>query len=92
MSDDSFFKRLFFFLELGFMLLAWVRACRLLTYVAKSHKMGKLLITNGHKNEASKRVCEKLGAKWVRMARLPEWHDLYEEGLRFVNIFEWSID
>jgi len=68
-----------------------VRACRLLTAVAKVHKMDKLIITNGHKNEASKRVCEKLGAKWIRMARLPEWHDLYEEGQRFVNVFEWSI-
>jgi len=69
-----------------------VRACRLLTSVAKSHKMGTILITNNHTNIASKRVCEKLGSKWVRMARLPEWHDLYEEGQRFVNIFEWSLE
>jgi len=50
------------------------------------------LITNEHTNIASRRTCEKLGAKLIRKARLPEWHDLYKEGQRFVNVFEWSID
>jgi len=36
-------------------------------------------------------VCEKLGARLVRVARLPEWHDLYKEGRRFSNIFEWEV-
>jgi len=68
-----------------------VQACKLLAEVAKAHKMDKLLITNGVENAASKRVCEKLGAKFVRVARVPEWHNLYEEGQRFMNIFEWSF-
>ena len=68
-----------------------VRACRLLLPVAKAHGMVKLLITNNISNAASIRVCEKLGLKLLRAARLPEWHDLYEDGLRFVNIFEWDI-
>jgi RimJ/RimL family protein N-acetyltransferase len=68
------------------------RACRLLQPVAKAHGMKKLLITNKHTNIASKRVCEKLGARLVRVARLPEWHDLYKQGDRFVNIFEWSVE
>ena len=67
------------------------RACRLLLPVAKAHDMEKLLITNNHTNNASKRVCEKLGAKLIRVARLPEWHDLYKEGHRYSNIFEWEI-
>jgi RimJ/RimL family protein N-acetyltransferase len=69
-----------------------VRACRLLIPVAKAHKMTKLLISNAKGNIASKRVCEKLGARLVRVARLPEWHNLYIEGNRFENIFEWTID
>ena len=67
------------------------QACRLLLPVAKAHKMEKLLITNDIDNTASKRVCEKLGARLVRVARLPEWHDLYIRGGRFSNIYEWNV-
>ena len=68
------------------------RACRLLSPVAKAHSMMKLLITNNYTNTASRRVCEKLGARFLRVARLPEWIDLYKEGQRFSNIFEWSVE
>ena len=67
-------------------------ACRLLIPVAKAHGMIKLLITTNHTNTASQRVCEKLGARLIRTARLPEWHDLYKEGRRFSNIYEWSLE
>jgi len=69
-----------------------VTACQLLTPVAKAHGMKKLLITNIHTNTASRRVCEKLGARHVRLIRIPEWHDMYKEGKRFVNIFEWLVE
>ena len=68
-----------------------LRACRLLAPVARFHNMPKLLITNEESNIASRRVCEKLGAKFIRIAELPDWHELYKEGQRFVNIFEWDI-
>ena len=68
------------------------RACRLLLPVAKAHGMTKLLITNNYTNMASRRVCEKLGAQFIRTVRLPEWHDLYKEGRRFSNIFEWNVE
>lgn len=67
------------------------RACRLLAPVAKAHNMTKLLITNNETNTASRRVCEKLEARHVRLVRLPEWTDLYMAGQRFSNIFEWNI-
>lgn len=70
-----------------------VRACRLLAPVAKAHGMTKLLITNDYANNASRRVCEKLGARLLRVARLPAWHPLYsEDGMRFVNVFAWEVD
>ncbi|NLW18018.1 MAG: hypothetical protein GX033_10360 [Firmicutes bacterium] len=50
------------------------------------------MITNDHTNHASRRVCEKLGARLLRVAPLPEWHELYQNGQRFVNIFEWDIE
>lgn len=67
-----------------------VRACQLLAPVLKAHDMHTILITNNHTNTASMRVCEKLGAKKLRVARLPEWHDLYREGQRFENIYAWD--
>jgi ribosomal-protein-alanine N-acetyltransferase len=68
------------------------KACRLLVPVIRAHGMKKVLITNNITNIASKRTCEKLGAKLIRVARLPEWHDLFKDGQKFVNIFEWNID
>ena len=68
------------------------RACRLIAPVARAHGMIKLLVTNDHANAASRRVCEKLGARFVRLARLPEWHNLYQKGRRLSNIYEWSIE
>jgi tagatose 1,6-diphosphate aldolase len=68
-----------------------VRACRLLAPAARYHDMEKLLITNEEGNLASYRVCEKLGAKFVRKAELPSWHDMYEAGHRYMNIFEWDL-
>ena len=66
-------------------------ACKLMIPIAHAHKMSKLIITNNVTNTASRRVCEKLGAKLIRVARLPEWSELYKEGQRFVNIFEWNV-
>ncbi|MCL2215735.1 MAG: GNAT family N-acetyltransferase [Defluviitaleaceae bacterium] len=66
-------------------------ACSLLAPVAKAHGITKVLITNHINNNASRRVCEKLNAQLIREVRLPEWTDLYKEGQRFVNIFEWNI-
>lgn len=68
------------------------RACQLLLPVAKAHSMTKLLITNNPTNTASRRVCEKLGARFVRVARLPQWTDLYKGGQQFSNIFEWNLE
>jgi predicted acetyltransferase/cyclopropane fatty-acyl-phospholipid synthase-like methyltransferase len=68
------------------------RACRLLRPVAMAHGMTKLLITNDIRNTASRRVCEKIGARLVRAVRLPEWTDMYQRGHRFSNVFEWDVE
>ena len=67
------------------------KACRLLIPVMRAHGMDTALITNNVNNVASRRVCEKLGARLVRKAELPEWHDLYKAGERYVNVFEWRF-
>jgi tagatose 1,6-diphosphate aldolase len=67
------------------------RACKLLEPVAKAHGMTKLLVTTDAENTASIRVCEKLGLRLVRKVRIPAWHQLYKDGGRYENIFEWDI-
>ena len=68
-----------------------VIACRLVAQIAKAHSMEKLLITNNYTNTASRRVCEKLGAKLIRLVKLPEWTDMYKGGQRYENIYEWEL-
>ena len=63
-------------------------ACRICLQIAKAHGFKKIIITNNIANKASARVCEKVGAKLVRVAQLPTWHDLYKRGERYSNIYE----
>lgn len=67
------------------------RACRLLVPAAKAHDMKVLGITNNPANTASFRVCEKLGARFIGKAVLPESHSMYSETRRYSNIFFWDI-
>jgi len=66
-------------------------ACRMLAPLMRSHGMTKVLITNNPENIASRRVCEKLGAKLLRQVKIPRWHEMYSAGERYKNIFEWDI-
>lgn len=67
------------------------RACQLLVPLAKSHEMTKIVISNEYRNFASRRVCEKIGAKFLRVVALPKWHDMYSEGHLYENIFVLDI-
>jgi tagatose 1,6-diphosphate aldolase len=67
------------------------RACRLLRPLMRAHGMEKILITNNPENAASRRVCEKLGARLLLVAKIPWTHELYRVGDRYKNIFEWDI-
>jgi ribosomal-protein-alanine N-acetyltransferase len=63
-------------------------ACGIILELAKAQGFKKIIITNNYTNQASRRVCEKIGGRLVRIARLPGWHDLYIEGQRFVCVYE----
>ena len=67
-------------------------ACGIILELVKAHGFKRVIITNNYINKASRRVCEKLGARLVRIARLPEWHDMYIEGQRFVCIYEIEVE
>lgn len=66
-------------------------ACRLLAPVMRAHGMHTALITNDVNNVASRRVCQKLRARFLRRARLPENHELRRDGQEWVNVFAWEI-
>jgi len=66
-------------------------ACNIILKLVGMHGFKKVFITNNYTNKASRRVCEKIGAKLIRIARLPAWHDLYTEGQRFVSVYEIEL-
>lgn len=68
------------------------RACKLLLPLIRWHGYQQILITNNHTNQSSRRVCEKLGANMVRVAELPDWHELYQAGQRYECIWIWDVE
>ena len=58
------------------------RACRLLFPVARSHGLTTLWITNSPDNIASRRTCERLGARLVEVITVPEDNATYHLGDR----------
>ncbi|MDI9469275.1 MAG: GNAT family N-acetyltransferase [Bacillota bacterium] len=67
------------------------QALVLLAPLARAHGMEHLLITNDVRNHASRRVCEKLGLRLLCIARVPEWTEIYLDGVREVNVFDWDL-
>ena len=66
-------------------------ACKIVLQIAKAHGYKRLIITNTPSNRASARVCEKIGAKLIRVAKLPTWNEMYKEGDRYKNIYEVKL-
>ncbi|MBR4360572.1 MAG: GNAT family N-acetyltransferase [Clostridia bacterium] len=66
-------------------------ACRLLLPLLRAHGMTAAVITNNITNAASRRVCEKLGARLLCQAPVPPDHEMYAEGERAVNVFLWEV-
>ena len=62
-------------------------ACRLLRPLMRAHGMPTAIITNHIANAASRRVCEKLGARFLCRIAVPESHEMYAQGIREVNVF-----
>ena len=58
------------------------RACRLVLPVAKAHGLEAVWLTVNPDNAASRRTCERLGARYVETVALPPGHALYERGER----------
>ncbi len=66
-------------------------ATALILPLAARHGMKRVLIANHPTNLASVRVCEKLGARLVRVAHIPQTSAIYAQGRRYQNIFALDI-
>lgn len=62
-------------------------ACRLLFPVMRAHGMRTAIITNETGNAASRRVCEKLGARFLCRVDVPKENEMYQKSSRRVNVF-----
>jgi predicted acetyltransferase len=58
------------------------RACRLLLPLARRHGLRELWITCNPDNTASRRTCERLGARFAGIVPIPETEPLYARGER----------
>ena len=58
------------------------RACRLLFPLARRHGLTTLWITTNPDNLASRRTCERLGARLIEIVKLPTDTDQYPSGAR----------
>ncbi|MCR8968450.1 GNAT family N-acetyltransferase [Facklamia sp. 7083-14-GEN3] len=67
------------------------KACRLLFKLAKQHNMSYLIITTDPANIASYRTCERLGGELIEIADIPKNHDMYQRGMRKVNIYQFDF-
>lgn len=67
-------------------------ACKLLLDLARKHHMGYVIITCDPDNMASRRTCELAGGKYMETAAVPEWHNMYEEGMRRVRVYRFELE
>jgi tagatose 1,6-diphosphate aldolase len=66
-------------------------ACKLIFQVAKAHGMEKISITCNPENIASRKTCERAGAKFIRIVDLPPDNDMFLRGERQKCIYEIEL-
>ncbi len=69
-----------------------VKTCELLFRQARKHHLDYVIITCDPDNKASSRTCELAGGQFVETAKVPEWHNMYEEGYRQVMVYRFDLN
>jgi tagatose 1,6-diphosphate aldolase len=67
------------------------KACKLIKIVAKSHGVNSLFITCNPDNWASRKTCEKIGARFIELIVLPEDNEMYLAGEKQKCVFKWEL-
>jgi len=68
------------------------KACFALKPLIKAHGFKRIILSTDEHNMASKRSCEKVGAKFIHTIDTPKWIGLYDEGQRRTSIYEWVVE
>ena len=68
------------------------RACALLFRLARRHGMDFVIITCRPDNLPSARTCELAGGRLIETVALPEYNDMYLEGMRSVRVCQFMLD
>ena len=69
-----------------------VKTCELLFRQARKHHLDYVIITCDPDNKASSRTCELAGGQFVETAKVPEWHNMYEECKRQVMVYRFDLN
>ncbi|MBR4501448.1 MAG: GNAT family N-acetyltransferase [Clostridia bacterium] len=69
-----------------------LKACELLIRLARKHHLEYVIITCAPDNKASQRTCELAGGRYIETAAVPEWHNMYEEGMRQVMVYRFDLE
>lgn len=67
------------------------RACLLLQQVAWAHDMDELWITCNPDNDASRRTCDLIGARFIEQVKVPFASELYWRGDRLKCRYHWDL-
>lgn len=68
------------------------KACFALIPFLRQYGFQRVLITTDEGNAASRRVCDKIGARLIETVDTPTWTNLYKQGQRRTCRFEWVIE
>jgi tagatose 1,6-diphosphate aldolase len=68
-----------------------LRACKLVIPILKHHKIDPVFITCDPINWASRKTIENLGAKFIEIVDIPEWHESYFLGNRQKCRYQWNL-
>lgn len=67
------------------------KACLLLFELARKHNLRYVLITCDPNNTASAKTCKYVGGKLLEIAKIPEWHNMRDEGKTEVCVFRIDL-
>lgn len=67
------------------------RAVELLKLLARRHDMGYLIITCQPDNPASAKTILRAGGRFIELADVPAWHDMYQQGKKQTCVYRIEL-
>lgn len=67
------------------------KSCKIIKKVALAHGMHTLIITCNSNNIPSRKTCEKIGAKLIKIITFPPNNKILKDGERQRYVYEWVL-